>query len=57
MLEPQCSISMVPRQYKPIKVGEEADSKIEWEEVKDEKGNPIRISVIKPVDPRDKMGV
>lgn len=44
------------RQYKPIEVGEEDDSKIEWEEVKDEKGNPIRVSVIKPVDPRDKMG-
>jgi hypothetical protein len=43
------------KQYKPVKVGEDENSKIEWEEVKDPKGNPITVSIIKPIDPRDKM--
>ena len=44
------------KQYKPIKVNEDDEnSKIEWEEVKDTKGNPITVSIIKPIDPRDKM--
>ena len=43
------------RQYKPVKVETDGKSKIEWEEVKDEKGNPIMVSVLKPIDPRDKM--
>ena len=43
------------KQYKPIKVGEDDNSKIEWKEVTDDKGNPIRIYLIQPIDPRDKM--
>lgn len=43
------------RQYKPVKIGEDTKTKVDWEEVKDEKGNPILVSIIKPIDPRDKM--
>jgi hypothetical protein len=43
------------RQYKPVKVSEEVNAKVEWKEVLDENGNPLRISVLKPIDPRDKM--
>lgn len=43
------------KQYKPIKVGEDENSKIEWKEVTDDKGNPLKISIIQPIDPRDKM--
>lgn len=43
------------RQYKPMRVGE-GENQVEWQEVKDEQGNPIRVSVIRPVDIRDKMG-
>ena len=43
------------KQYKPIKVGEDNNSKVEWKEVTDDKGNPIYVSIIQPIDPRDKM--
>ena len=43
------------RQYKPIKVQENGKTEVKWEEVKDAKGNPIIISVYKPIDPRDRM--
>ena len=43
------------RQYKPVKVEGDNNSKIDWEEIKDDKGNPILVSIIKPIDPRDKM--
>ena len=43
------------RQYKPVKVSEDPNTKVEWQEVKDKKGNPLTISVIKPINPRDKM--
>jgi hypothetical protein len=43
------------RQYKPIKTTVGEDTKIEWEEVKDKDGNTIKVSIIKPIDPRDKM--
>lgn len=41
------------RQYKPVRVGTDPESKIEWVEVKDEKGNPIVVSIIKPIDIRE----
>lgn len=44
------------RQYKPIKATQnDKDSKIEWEEVKDKNGQTIKVSIIKPIDPREKM--
>ena len=43
------------KQYKPVKIGEDENSKIEWKEVTDDKGNPITVSIIQPIDPRDKM--
>lgn len=43
------------KQYKPVQVGEDSNSKIEWKEVTDDKGNPIKISIIQPIDPRDKL--
>lgn len=43
------------RQYKPVKTTVDGNSKIQWEELKDNKGNPILVSIIKPIDPRDKM--
>lgn len=43
------------RQYKPIQVEQNGKVEIKWEEVKDAKGNPILVSIYKPIDPRDKM--
>ncbi len=41
------------RQYKPIKIGEDPYAKTEWEEVKDENGNPVVVSIIKQLDARN----
>jgi hypothetical protein len=43
------------KQYKPVKVSEDTNAKIVWEEMKDDKGNPMTVSIIQPIDPRDKM--
>jgi hypothetical protein len=43
------------RQYKPVKIGEGENQKVNWEEVKDSQGNPVIVSILKPLDPRDKM--
>ena len=43
------------KQYKPVKVSDDPNSKIEWVEVTDEKGNPITVSILKPINPTDKL--
>jgi len=44
------------KQYKPINIIEKETNKIGYEEVKDEKGNPVWIQVYQQFDPRDKLG-
>jgi hypothetical protein len=43
------------RQYKPVKISQDGKTVVKWEEVKDAKGNPILVSIIRPIDPREKM--
>lgn len=43
------------RQYKPVRVGQDPNTQIKWEEVKDSKGNTILVSIIRPIDIRDRM--
>jgi len=38
------------KQYKPIKITNDANSKIEWEEIKNKNGEPVIVSIIKPID-------
>jgi hypothetical protein len=43
------------KQYKPVKVNGDPNGTIEWQEITDDKGNPIKVSIIQPIDPRDKL--
>ncbi len=44
------------KQYKPIKVKEGNNARIEWAEIRDKSGSPIIYSTYIPIDPREKMG-
>ncbi|HEB47185.1 MAG TPA: hypothetical protein ENI22_01830 [Candidatus Pacearchaeota archaeon] len=45
------------KQYKPLHITEKKDNKIVYQEILDEKGQPIYIKVYQPFDPRDRLGV
>ena len=44
------------KQYKPIKIREEKNVKITYQEFKDKDGNPIYNQIYQQFDPRDKLG-
>jgi hypothetical protein len=44
------------KQYKPINIVERDDNKIVYQEVKNDKGEPVWIQVYQQFDPRDKLG-
>lgn len=44
------------KQYKPIKIKEGNNVRIDWGEMKDKDGSPIIFNTYLPLDPRDKLG-